>query len=209
EERTVTRLGSNKIIHVNARIISSCNENPNQAIQENSFRSDLFYRLAVVYIVIPSLRIRRDDVEVLTKYFIDLYNQRFGKMIVNVDSEVGDFFKDYHWPGNVRQLRHLLESAMNIIDPSCTYIEMSHLPKYILGEDTIGSTGALSGGYHEVLESSVPDKRQDIFKDLKEKEKDLIIEALKINNGNIAKTAQQMGMSRQKLYYKLKKYHLK
>lgn len=209
EERTVTRLGSNKMIHVSARIISSCNENPAQAIQDNNFRSDLFYRLAVVYIVIPSLRMRLDDVSLLTKYFIEMYNQQFDKKIIGVDSEVNQLFESYSWPGNVRQLRHLLESAMNVIDPDETYIGIRHLPKYILGEDKIGNYEGQPEQHSEIRTSVSIDKGQNIFEELKEKEKEFIIESLTKNGGNIAKTAKQMGMSRQKLYYKLKKYNLK
>ena len=209
EERTVTRLGSNKMIHVSARIISSCNENPAQAIQDNNFRSDLFYRLAVVYIVIPSLRMRLDDVSLLTKYFIEMYNKQFDKKIIGVDSEVKQLFDHYSWPGNVRQLRHLLESAMNVIDPDETYIGIRHLPKYILGEDKIGNYEGQSEQPGEIRTSVSIDKGQNIFEELKEKEKEFIIESLTKNGGNIAKTAKQMGMSRQKLYYKLKKYNLK
>lgn len=211
EERTITRLGSNKLIHVSARIISSCNENPIQAIQENNFRSDLFYRLAVVYIVIPSLRVRRDDLEVLTKHFIQYYNQKLEKHVVDVDERVKKLFQEYPWPGNVRQLRHLLESAMTVVRNNEAYIGIEHLPKYILGENIIGD-------YEKnITENATEEKKQEdetvrhdnIFDELKEKEREYIINGLRKNNGNIAKTAKQMGMSRQKLYYKLKKYHLK
>lgn len=209
EERTVTRLGSNKIIHVSARIISSCNENPAQAIQENNFRSDLFYRLAVVYIVIPSLRVRPDDIEILMKYFIKLYNHQFDKNIIDVDEEVRTLFNHYRWPGNVRQLRHLLESAMNIIENNETLIKMQHLPKYILGEEGKDNVEVKLEESQENTNKKTLEKGQSIFEELKEREKDFIVEGLTKNGGNIAKTAKQMGMSRQKLYYKIKKYNLK
>ncbi|MEG1940781.1 MAG: sigma 54-interacting transcriptional regulator [Eubacterium sp.] len=209
EERMVTRLGSNKAIHVSARIISSCNENPSQAIQDNILRSDLFYRLAVVYIVIPSLRMRPDDVDILTKYFIELYNYQFDKNVLDIDEEVQNLFKHYNWPGNVRQLRHLLESAMNIIEKDEPIIGIRHLPKYIMTEDQVSVTEKrteINLENHIVTEQG---HKQNIFEELKEKEKDYIIECLKKNGGNIAKTAKEMDMSRQKLYYKLKKYNLK
>lgn len=201
EERTVTRLGSNKIIRVNARIISSCNENPMQAIQENNFRSDLFYRLAVVYIVIPCLRKRKDDIEVLTKYFIELYNKQFDKQVIDISAEVRTFFKTYSWPGNVRQFRHLLESAINIIDRETHYISMEYLPEYILKEGLDHAT--------DISQDVVSKDEKNIFDELKEKERETIIECLKKHNGNISKTASYLGMSRQKLYYRLKKYRLK
>lgn len=214
EERTVSRLGSNKMIPVNARIISSCNENPAQAIAENHFRSDLFYRLSVVYIVIPCLRVRKDDILILTKYFIDQYNQRFLKNIRDVAPDVKKLFLEYGWPGNVRQLRHLLESAMNVVDDREEYIQMVHLPQYIMGNDSdnvIIAPTAISKTSEEAevkAETAVP-ADQNIFDELKEKEREIIVQALTRNNGNIAKAAREMGMSRQKLYYKLKKYNLK
>lgn len=208
EERTVTRLGSNKIIHIDARIISSCNENPGQKIKENSFRSDLFYRLAVVYLVIPSLRTRKEDILLLSDYFIRHYNKILEKNIITISEDVKVFFLDYHWPGNVRQLRHLLESAMNIIPENKETIEISDLPNYIIPLEEEKKTKEELENKTE-KDNKILENHQGIFEALKTEEKMVILETLKHTQGNIAKAAEKLGMSRQKLYYKLKKYKIK
>lgn len=216
EEKTVTRLGSQDLIHIDARIISSCNENPIAAVDENRLRGDLFYRLAVVYIVIPSLRKRPEDILYLTQKFIERYNQKFGKKVSGLSEKVTNFFYQYPWPGNVRQLKNLLESALNTIDTNESYLEMHHLPKYLFNEEDQLRYGF---NYHADAEkipekalsspASKKDKAQDVFERIEQEEKEFIIRHLELNRGNISKTARELGMSRQKLYYRLKKHGIK
>lgn len=232
EERQIMRIGSNRAIQVDFRLISSFNENPGEAIRENRIRADLFYRLAVHCVVIPSLRKRRDDIDILCRHFIGEFNTRFGKNIKGLDSEVQELVMTYDWPGNVRQLRHMLEAGVSLADRNEEYLTVRHLPKYLLNEakqqsqekrvpvqdfrssdflPDLGS-GFVYGDEDENIEKNVPMEKEKsvtgsrLIEQLRENEKLEIIEAIKRNNGNVAKAARELGMSRQKLYYRIKKH---
>lgn len=210
EERAVTRVGSNHLIHVDFRIISSCNENPVFAIRENRIREDLFYRLAVHYVAIPSLRKRKEDIPILSEYFITYFNAELNRGIKDLDPQVKEMFLAYDWPGNVRQLRHVLEASMNMTGTSDDYISVHHLPKYFFNpEESSGEAGgqpSLPG--REAAPEGGRASEKGLLGKIKEAEKEQIIKALKQNGGNVAKAARELGMSRQKLYYRIKIYEL-
>jgi len=210
EDKEIQHLGSKERIRINARIISSSNAFPQEAIRKKQIREDLFYRLAVVNIVIPNLASRKSDVFILANHFISEYNERFQKKIVSLDDEVLGFFLDFSWPGNVRQLRHTLESAMNFVEDGELMIKKKHLPAYLFtGID------AASGGYRQKDTIAIPvhdlpeNKETGIFSAIKDKEKNAIILALMDNGGNVSKTAKQLGMNRQSLVYRIRKYQIK
>ncbi|AET68254.1 PAS domain S-box [Desulfosporosinus orientis DSM 765] len=210
EEKEIQHLGSKERIKINARIISSSNVFPEEAISKEQIREDLFYRVAVVNIMIPSLVSRKSDVFLLTNHFIKLYNESFQKHIIGLDDEVLRFFSDFSWPGNVRQLKHCLEAAMNLVTDYDRKIRMKHLPAYLLS-----GNNATTGGYiqkktidnNKHLKYSEPD-RTSVFLMIFEKEKEEIIQALMENKGNVSKTAKQLGMHRQSLIYRIKKYKI-
>lgn len=199
EEKKVMRLGGKSEVDVDVRFICSCNTEPLEAIEKGHFRSDLFYRLAVIYIDIPPLRKRLDDLNLLVEHFIHHYNAVLNKKVIGISSEVMKVFNSYDWPGNIRQLKHSIECAMNIVDNTDNRIEYDHLPKY--------------------LKSSIPVRKEpvryieannlNIIESIKETEKVKIIEALKKNKANVAKAASDLGMTRQQLHYRIKKYNLK
>ena len=225
EEKEVRRLGAQETTPVDVRIISSSNALPDEIFQENIIRKDLFYRLTVISIVIPPLTERKSDIPVLTQYFIDIFNKDFNKKVKGLDPEAEKIFQNYDWPGNVRQLKNCLESAMNFVEDQ-TYIEKSLLPRYLLGKAYYSFSDEVpqipNQGANLVLINSPEtsttkdlEEKQDnesngnIFDRIREHEKEKIIETLIANHGNVAKTARDLNMHRQSLLYRLKKYGLK
>ena len=217
EEKEIQHLGGKEKIKIDVRIISSSNVMPHEALKSNLIREDLFYRLAVVNIIIPSLSERRSDIPLLVDYFINLYNNEFGKSVKGLSEEARSFFLEYPWPGNVRQLRHCLESAMNFVHSEDKYIRREHLPKYFFD---VGSKSYFNFDQPESLDQTyltnarvesqidVP-LDQSIFSTICENEKRLIIEALLANKGNVSRTARTLNMHRQSLVHRIKKYGLK
>jgi arginine utilization regulatory protein len=223
QERKVRRVGSLKEIDIDLKIISSVNKEPHRAIEEGILRPDLFYRLGVVFISIPPLRRRRDDMEKLTQHFLKKHNAALGKGIPNISSEVAGLFKRYHWPGNIRELEHVIEGAMNMTGPTET-IEIRHLQGNF-------STQFLHGTYREntalplynmALTAPLSPHRESMFsvtgppagpdKSLVEtqveQEKMAIENALANYSGNVSKAADSIRISRQLLHYKMKKHNL-
>ena len=204
EEKRVRRVGGNEEILVNPRIISSCNESPTTAIERGHIRADLFYRLAVVYLFIPPLRDRLDDLETLSNYFIQSLNKSLEKNITGLHNNLISAFKRYAWPGNIRQLKHTIESAMNIIPTQEKIISSRYLPQYLGMFDTNNAEPKIANE-KEVINSSP----NGILVKIKEREKDMIISALMKAKGNVAKAARELSMSRQLLQYHLKRLGLK
>jgi arginine utilization regulatory protein len=217
EEKEIQHLGGKEKIKIDVRIISSSNVHPREAIKLNQIREDLFYRLAVINIIIPGLTERRSDIPLLADYFIQHYNDRFGKAVKGLSEEALDFFLEYPWPGNVRQLCHCLESAMNFVGPDDEYIRREHLPKYLFGGgfqgfssyDRIDSPNQASPPNTSWKPKDVSDSGDDVFSTIFDNEKRLIIEALLANKGNVSRTARALNMHRQSLIYRIKKYGIK
>lgn len=195
QEKTVRRVGGNEEIPVNCRVISTTNKDPLRCIEEGSLRSDLFYRLAVITIHIPPLRERKDDIELLTKYFIDHFAKKYSSNVSSVAPKIMDYFIKYHWPGNVRELQNLLESAVNMAGNE-KIIKAEHLPYY--------------SGYHlidsqKAIHSTNDDYMTSLPQTLYEIEKKLIFKALEEHHGNITRAADALGIPRQNLHFKIGK----
>jgi two-component system response regulator HydG len=126
QEKSFSRLGGTEQIKVDVRLVSATNRDLVAAIEEGSFRSDLYYRLNVVSIQLPPLRERIDDVPLLAAHFINKYNVEFNKKFDRVDRKAMDFMMDYHWPGNVRELENVIERAI-VIDQG-PQMKVKHLP---------------------------------------------------------------------------------
>lgn len=215
EEKKIMRLGGKNEIPVNVRIIASCNVEPTEAIDKEELRSDLFYRLAVIYITIPPLFERLDDLPILIDSFINSYNKLLNKNVKGIDKEVLEKFYEYYWPGNVRQLKHCIECAMNIVQQHEVLIKAEHIPVYLKNfingtqnEQIQEKTAVLRGMGNSVITANVGEEKSLLY-EIFEKEKNDIIKALRKSQGNIAKAARTLGMSRQKLHYRVKKYNLK
>ena len=217
EEKEIQHLGGKEKIKIDVRIISSSNVLPHEALKSNLIREDLFYRLAVVNIIIPNLSERYSDIPLLADYFISYYNNEFGKSVTGLSEEVRSFFLEYPWPGNVRQLRHCLESAMIFVSSEDKYIRREHLPQYIFDADSksffnFDQFESLAQPYmpKPIMESQIDaPSDQNIFSTICENEKKLIIETLLANKGNVSRTARALNMHRQSLIHRIKKYGLK
>jgi len=126
QESKVRRVGELREIEIDLKIISSVNRDPHIAIADGTLRSDLFYRLGVVFIHIVPLRERMGDLELLVNHFIEKHNTMLNKNVKRISDEVMELFKIYNWPGNVRELEHVIEGAMNIIGTE-EIIQVKHL----------------------------------------------------------------------------------
>jgi len=207
QEGKVRRVGGQKEIDVDIRIISTMNQSPDQAFADGTLRQDLFFRISVVSFSLPPLRERKEDIPVLADYFISKFNQKFGQSLNGISDQLLKKMKSYHWPGNVRELKHMIECGFNLCqDGSCINLEM--LPDYLqnkLNQDSFSESNELNklGQLPSVKElPSLP-------RYLEKVEIELIKEALEFTNNNITKAAEELDLSRQSLQYKLKKYNIK
>ncbi|AZO95953.1 sigma 54-interacting transcriptional regulator [Halocella sp. SP3-1] len=202
QEKKVRRIGGQKEIDIDVRIIATINESAEKTLKENKLREDLFYRLSVVYIEIPPLREREGDIQLLTEHFINKYNKKFSRSIKGITVEMGKVFNNYNWPGNVRELQHVIESSFNILQ-NANKLGVNAIPQYIKGrmekkanlKDDLGLL--ISGNKVPPLEET-----------LENIEANLIQMALKRTAGNISAAARELKISRQSLQYKIKKYDL-
>ncbi|MGI6686479.1 MAG: sigma-54 interaction domain-containing protein [Bacillota bacterium] len=198
QEKSVRRIGSNTQQTVNCRIISSTNKDPIEAVRDKQIRQDLYYRLAAVTLHIPPLRERMDDISILLRYFIKKYNKEFGTSIENISDRLFKLFMKYSWPGNVRELEHFIESGMNMVDPAEKVLDLDHFPPYLRNR--------FLGQVHKYQALIKPNGKLNEI--LKEIEKKIIEDALHKNKGNITQTAQDLGIFRQALQYRIKRYNI-
>lgn len=203
QENKVRRVGGRQEKDVDVRVISTINIPPDRALQENKLREDLFYRLSVVYLNILPLRERKDDITVLTDYFVDLYNEKFSRSVKGITEKVEEAFKVYKWPGNVRELQHVIESAFNMLQNE-KEITVDELPGYI--RERLKDSTVSVNKFKEVLDGdSIPSLNQV----LEEVELHLVTKALEKSEGNVSAAARELNISRQLLQYKMKKYEVK
>lgn len=200
QESHIRRVGGVKDIPVNARIIATTNEEPHKAIEEGKLRRDLYYRLSVVNIIIPTLKERKDDIPFFIKEFIKDYNKVFSKDVFDVSDEVYDAFMNYEWPGNVRELKNYIEGAMNMV--SDHIIKKENFTSQV--QETIFSksekTKSINLGKY-VFGSSIDEYMEGI-------EKNIISNALNRCEGNITGAAKLLKIKRQTLQHKMKKYNI-
>jgi len=128
QDREITPLGSETSYKLDVRIIAATNANLEEMVKEGRFREDLFFRLNVISIHLPSLRERKEDIIPLTMRFIEEYNQKFNLSVSSIDEKVKETFLKYDWPGNVRELKNVLEYTFNLVEGKT--IKSKHLPRY-------------------------------------------------------------------------------
>ncbi len=200
ENKQIRRLGSTENINVDVRIIAATNKDLNKAIEEKEFRSDLYYRLNVLRIHVPSLRERKDDIIILANYFLEKNNLRFGKSIRGFTKEAEELLVNYDWPGNVRELKNAID-RISIM----THDEMvgkEELPDEIKNNFRRLKENRLA----EVIFSSYAGRSLEEI--IGEVESQIIINALKTSNNNVSKAARLLNIKRETLRYKLSKYGL-
>ncbi len=186
DTRQFSRLGGDKKIDVDFRIICSTTHDLERAVQEGSFREDLYYRLNVVTISIPPLRERKLDIPALARFFIKKYSQSMNKNVLDISQDTLDMLVEYNWPGNIRELRNVIERAMVVAKGNL--VELDDLSFFF---------PVVEMGSEETLPS------------LDEVEKIHIQKVLELTNGNIAQAAGILKVSRLTMYNKIEKYQLK
>lgn len=200
EEKQVCRIGGYDPVKINVKIVSAVNENPMKCVEENKLREDLFYRLSVVQLNVPPLRDRIDDLFYLVDYFIKSFDKQMGKSIEGIDHEVEQVFRSYTWPGNVREVRNAVEGAFNL--NSSGLIGVHDLPEYIL-------KAVYGNNQSGILENSIvlPPEGFSLEQAMMRYERELIAKSIETSD-NLVKAAERLGISKQALYYKMKKYNL-
>jgi DNA-binding NtrC family response regulator len=184
QNKEVIPLGSNKPAEIDVRIISATNKSIETMIEENLFREDLYYRINTIIVELPPLRDRGDDVIKFAEHFLRLFSKKYEKPSLKFDKNTYAQFLNYNWPGNVRELQHTVEKAVIMCDnEAITPADLMLKPK-----ETFSST-------------KEPQKLDDI-------EKKAIINALNNNNGILTFAAKELGIARQTMYNKMKKYGL-
>lgn len=197
EERKIRRLGGKSEIPVNVRIISSCNIEPQEVIRQHLLRSDLYYRLAVINLEIPPLRTRKEDINLLACFFVRSFNVKMEKNICEISPDVFTLLESHDWPGNVRQLKNWIEAAMNMVSDDEPVFSCKYTPRNFKS-----FMGTVSVSNDEI-------KHGEVFTEIKEQECAKLINALKQHGGNITKAANELGISRQVLYYRIHKLGIK
>lgn len=197
EDRKIRRLGGNRNIEINVRIVAATNADLKSAIESKNFREDLYYRLNVFPIHIPPLRERREDIPILLETFLQRFSREFNKTIQQFSRDALDLMMRYHWPGNVRELRNVVERIC--IMHNVEKILADHLPREIWGESP---QSEMPFKYEIPPEGIILDDVVDQI------EKELVGKAFQITGGNVAKTARILNVPRGTLRYKLEKYHL-
>lgn len=198
QEKEVTPLGATKPVKLDVRIIASVNKPIGEIIRSGQMREDLLYRLNTINIQIPPLRERMEDMELLTEHFIEKYNLEFGKNITGITEEVSKFLATRTWRGNVRELEHVVEFAMNIAGDG-EKINLADLPAYLTEvEDD-----------REELHESTHFQEISLTDAVESYEKKLIMEALKKSGWKVVDAAKFLRIPRTSLQYKMEKYGIK
>ncbi|MBD8005567.1 sigma 54-interacting transcriptional regulator [Bacillus norwichensis] len=204
QEKTIQRLGAKKSIDVDVRVIATINEDPYAAIENGRLREDLFYRLSVVNIIIQPLKKRKEDIPVLIDHFLQKHSERLQIRVDKVESEVMDIFLNYEWPGNIRELEHTIEGCINMLDGEST-IAYHHLSATF--QARTNEHAQITPVGHKIPKLSLSAGLS--LEEQKDKlERTLIQLALEEENGNVTRAGKLLGISRQNLNYKLKKYSL-
>ena len=186
QEKQIERVGSSEPIDVDTRVIAATNKDLEKEMKEGRFREDLYYRLNVVHIFIPPLRERREDIPLLVDHFVKEFEAENGKVISSIEPKARNAIYNYDWPGNIRQLRNCIESA--VVMTSDNILHFEDLPFKEKGES-------------EVIKIPVGSTMENA-------EKEIIIKTLNHENNNKKRVADILGIGRKTLYRKLKEYNI-
>ena len=196
ETRVFERVGGSESIEVDIRLIAATNRNLKEMVDKEEFREDLYYRLDVLNIHMPSLSKRREDIPLLLKHFLDLFNRENNRKISGFTSEALKFLTEYNWPGNIRELRNTVERL--VVMARKDVITVSDIPKEIKN---------LALDIKSNARSSLADEVQPL--DISTNEKSLIVKALEESDGNRTVAAKKLGISRRTIIRKINQYDLR
>jgi transcriptional regulator with GAF, ATPase, and Fis domain len=201
EQGEVKRVGSDHPRKVDVRVIAATNRNLKEEVKKGNFREDLYFRISVVQVHLPALRKRSDDIPMLANHFVELNRKSSGnernKNVRGITPEALQVLKEYHWPGNIRELKNVIDRSASFCEKEL--IDIGDLPEYLREKSVVTTSPRIRG--------DIP------FKDAKEQwlesfEKDYLVDLLKRNNLNISKAAKQAGIDRKSVQRLLKKYNL-
>ncbi|MEE4286869.1 MAG: sigma-54 dependent transcriptional regulator [Mariniphaga sp.] len=196
QEKTITRIGENKPVKVDVRVITATNENLNEQVEKNLFREDLLHRINEFKIVLPPLRKRPEDIIYFANYFREKANQELGMEVTDFSDEVNEIFRNYEWPGNIRELKNVIKRAV-LLSPNNLL-----LPETLPGEIVHFSGGSLLSGVNKKEEKNL----QTLKNVASGAEKELIIKAIEDAGYNKSKAARNLKIDRKTLYNKIKQY---
>lgn len=182
QNREIVKVGSNKKIPIDIRLVCATNSNLRTLVKEGKFREDLLYRINTIQIEIPPLRERVADIPLLAGFFLDIYCTKYNKPALKLSGEVMEKMKRYPWPGNVRELQHTVEKAVILSEGDTLTLHNFFFPENNPGETTMLT--------------------------LEEMERQMIETSIRHHEGNLSAVAAQLGVTRQTLYNKIKKYRL-
>lgn len=182
QNREIVKVGSNKKIPIDIRLVCATNSNLHTLVSEGKFREDLLYRINTIQIEIPPLRERIMDIPLLADFFLDIYCAKYKKPALKLSDDVVERMKQYAWPGNVRELQHTIEKAVILSDGDTLTMN-----NFFFSENNPAKTTART---------------------LEEMERQMIAASIKQNDGNLSAVAAQLDITRQTLYNKIKKYQL-
>ena len=213
EDRTVRRVGGIRDRRIDVRILAATNRDLERDAQRETFRRDLYFRLAVIILQLPPLRERGSDILLLAQHYLERFNAKYGKDVRQIDARARTLLAEYPWPGNVRELSHVIERA--VLWSRGPMLDVEHLslgtpagagpapepraasPTGSTASPAPAPTGAASGGYPVSPPPGLP---------LDQWERTLIEQALRECDGNQTRAAQRLGISRDTLRYRLKKH---
>lgn len=187
QKREVTRIGTNKAIPVDIRLICATNMHVHEMVMENGFRQDLLYRINTVEIFLPPLRERQDDIPVLAEHFLKIYSKKYRKEFRGFKPAAVQLLQRYNWPGNIRELQHAIERAIIMAESD----ELDSRDFFFLSAKPTNEKISAPASFN-----------------LDEVEKTVIQKAIDKNGGNISKAAKELGLTRASLYRRLEKYGL-
>lgn len=190
EEKEMERLGGTRITKCDFRLITATNENLEKCVELGRFRKDLYYRLNVIPIQIPPLRERKEDIQIIAEHLVETLNREFGTRVTKISPEVLNIFKNYDWPGNVREMANILERIIYITEGDTIHIH--HLPFFL-----------------QSMRKESAKLQPTLLKHLREDmEKEALLHAIRISNDNKNKAARLLGIHRTALYKKMKKFNI-
>jgi two-component system, NtrC family, response regulator HydG len=192
QERKIRKIGSNKDINVNVRLITATNENLAHAVKKGTFREDLYHRLNEFAIIVPPLRERKEDIKVFAKFFLVKANEELQKNVKSIPEEIMEYFLNYSWPGNIREVKNVIRRAV-LLSPE-NAIEKASLPHEIIN-DMIQK------------EIMIPDEH-DLKGQAEKTEREIIISMLQKTRYNKSRAAKLLNIDRKTLYNKIKLYNI-
>ena len=208
QEGSFERVGGEQTLSVDVRVIAATNRNLEKAIEEGKFREDLYYRVKVVTITLPPLRLRNQDISDLANYFLEKHSVLLNQERITLSPEALEVMQSYHWPGNIREMENVIRRAIvlckgNVIPAELINEEFQQL------EDTakILSTSAAT---HLISKKDIEQYQGKLYeKMMSETERHLILQVLKVTSGNQVKAAKILGVSRVMLRDRIKKYEIR